>query len=46
MKKKELCWVGPSKKDFLKFPAEIIEDMGYGLYQAQLGEKHVNAKVL
>lgn len=46
MKLKELIWVGSTKKDLSSFSEDIQDDMGYGLYLAQIGEKHKNAKVL
>lgn len=45
-KTKALAWVGSSRKDLKKFPAEVRSAMGYALYQAQLGLKAVNAKPL
>jgi phage-related protein len=41
---KPLHWVASSKKDFLAFPAEVQDDMGYALGVAQLGGKHPHAK--
>lgn len=46
MKLKELIWIGSSKKDLTGFPEDVKSAMGYGLYLAQLGEKHKNAKPL
>jgi phage-related protein len=43
---KPLKWVGSSKKDFIKFPENVQDAMGFALYQAQKGEKHVHAKPL
>lgn len=45
-KTKALAWIGSSRKDLKKFPAEVRSGMGYALYQAQLGLKAVNAKPL
>lgn len=45
-KAKLLAWIGSSRKDLKKFPAEVRNAMGYALYQAQLGLKAVNAKPL
>lgn len=33
-----------SKKDYLSFPIEVQDEMGYALGLAQLGAKHPNAK--
>lgn len=43
---KKLIWVGNSKKDIMRFPKEVMQEMGYALYQAQLGEKYRKAKPL
>lgn len=43
---KLLRWVGSSKKDLIKFPDAVKRSMGFALYQAQKGEKHVHAKPL
>ena len=43
---KPLVWIGSSKKDFRDFPDEVKSEMGYGLFQAQLGARHRNAKTL
>jgi phage-related protein len=37
-------WVGGAKKDFLSFPAVVIDEMGHALGVAQLGGKHTSAK--
>jgi phage-related protein len=39
-----LYWVGSAKDDLLKFPEEVIDDIGYALGVAQLGGKHPDAK--
>ena len=44
-REKPLHWVGSSKKDYLAFPAEVQDDMGYALGLAQLGAKHPHAKL-
>ncbi len=41
-----LAWIGSSRKDLKKFPAEVQSAMGFALYQAQLGLKAINAKPL
>jgi len=43
---KPLVWMGSTRKDLLAFPDEVKSEMGYGLYQAQLGKRHRNAKPL
>lgn len=43
---KPLLWLGASKRDLLAFPAEVQQVVGYGLYLAQCGEKHPDAKPL
>src|SRR5258705_5649215 len=43
---KILQWVGSSKKDLLKMPAEVVTIMGYALHLAQQGLKHGQAKAL
>jgi phage-related protein len=43
---KPVTWVGTSLKDLRKFPAAVQDVMGYGLYLAQVGGKHSDAKVL
>jgi len=41
---KPLYWVASAKKDYLTFPAEVQDDMGYALGLAQLGGKHPKTK--
>ena len=43
---KNLIWVGSSRSDLKRFPAEVKDVMGYALYQAQLGLKALSAKPL
>jgi phage-related protein len=43
---KPLFWIGPSKKDLKDFPVEVRRAMGFALFQAQAGGKHVDAKPL
>ena len=43
---RELFWVGSSRDDLREFPEEVRLAFGYGLFLAQLGEKHPNAKPL
>jgi phage-related protein len=44
--KKDVIWWASSKKDLSKFPDDIQDVMGYGIYQAQIGQKHPDAKPL
>ena len=39
-----LFWVGSAKSDFMEFPREVSEDIGFALGVAQLGGKHSDAK--
>jgi len=41
---KPLHWVASAKRDYLSFPGEVQDEMGYALGLAQLGAKHPNAK--
>jgi len=43
---KELVWIGSTKEDLKRFPAEVRNIMGYALYVAQAGGKHPDAKPL
>ena len=43
-REKPLHWVASAKKDYLAFPTEVQDDMGYALGLAQLGAKHPSAK--
>jgi phage-related protein len=43
-REKPLHWVASTKKDYMSFPAEVQDEMGYALGLAQLGVKHPNAK--
>lgn len=43
---KPLEWVGSSKEDLRKFPAAVLDRVGFALYQAQVGLKHRDAKPL
>jgi phage-related protein len=42
----QLIWVGPSLDDMRGFPEEVRQVMGFALYLAQVGDKHVAAKPL
>lgn len=41
---KELEWLGSSRKDSMKFPVEVKQEMGYALHLAQSGEHYHKAK--
>lgn len=43
---KELYWVGSSRKDLKAMPEPVRSDVGYALYEAQMGEKSDRAKTL
>ena len=43
---KEVIWVGSSLEDLIEFPEDVQDEVGYALYQAQLGLKARNAKLL
>ena len=43
---KPVEWVGSSKEDLKKFPAAVQDQVGFALYQAQVGLKHRAAKSL
>ncbi len=43
---KPLFWIGSSRVDLREFPEEVSHSMGFALWQAQLGRKHRDAKVL
>jgi phage-related protein len=43
---KPLFWVGSSKKALKSFPLEVRRMIGFALFQAQAGSKHVAAKPL
>ena len=43
---KSVEWVGSSKADLKKFPAAVQDEVGFALYQAQVGLKHRDAKPL
>ncbi len=41
-----LIWVGSSLTDLKAFPEEVRQIIGYALFLAQVGDKHLNAKPL
>lgn len=43
---KEIEWLGSSKKDLIKFPLEVVQEMGFALYCAQKGDHYHKAKPL
>jgi phage-related protein len=43
---KPIIWLGNSLKNVRGFPAAVKDEIGFALYQAQLGHKHINAKPL
>ena len=43
---KNIVWIGSSRTDLKAFPDEVKEEMGYALYQAQIGLKALSAKPL
>jgi phage-related protein len=43
---KPVEWVGSSYKDFRAFPDAVQDEMGFALYQAQIGGKSADTKPL
>lgn len=43
---KPLVWVGSSLRDVRRFPVEVRRAVGFALYLAQRGERHLDAKPL
>jgi phage-related protein len=43
---KPLIWMGDSLDVLREFPPRVREEMGFALYRAQLGSKHLAAKPL
>jgi len=43
---KPLVWMGDSLQAVKRFPAAVQDEIGFALYQAQTGDKHVSAKPL
>ncbi|MBA2368448.1 MAG: type II toxin-antitoxin system RelE/ParE family toxin [Candidatus Protochlamydia sp.] len=43
---KRLFWIGSSREDLKQFPDEVQDEMGHGLYLAQMGDRHSHAKTL
>ena len=43
---KPVIWLGSSLSELKAFPAAVQDEMGYAVYLAQCGQKHVSAKPL
>ncbi|WP_448204046.1 type II toxin-antitoxin system RelE/ParE family toxin [Azospirillum sp. sgz302134] len=43
---KTVRWIGSSLKDLSRFPDDVKQVMGFGIFLAQAGEKHPDAKPL
>jgi len=43
---KPVIWIGSAKADLSRFPEDVKDAMGFALFVAQRGGKHVNAKPL
>src|SRR5579883_1139422 len=43
---KPVIWIGSSRRDLRAFPDPVKDRMGFALYVAQQGGKHVDAKPL
>jgi phage-related protein len=43
---KPLVWMGDSRETVRGFPQAVKNEIGFALYQAQSGDKHINAKPL
>ena len=41
MKEKAIEWIGSSKKDLRSLSEDVINEIGYALYQAQIGSQMV-----
>jgi phage-related protein len=41
---KPIEWMGDSKRCLMSLPPEVRKTVGFALYQAQNGEKHIDAK--
>ncbi len=46
MNEKTLEWISSSKKDLMSLPENVIDEIGYALYLAQIGGQHSDIKVL
>ncbi len=43
---KPVVWLGDSLRELKTFPSPVQDEMGYAIYLAQCGQKHVSAKPL
>jgi phage-related protein len=43
---KPLIWIGDSLQAVQRFPEEVKDEIGFALFQAQTGNKHIKAKPL
>ena len=43
---KPVIWLGDSLRELKEFPAAVQDEMGYAIYLAQCGQKHVSSKPL
>lgn len=43
---KQVVWIGSSRNDLKKFPDAVCDSVGFAIWQAQMGRKHRDAKVL
>ena len=43
---KPVVWLGDSLRELRSFPGTVQDEMGYAIYLAQCGQKHVSAKPL
>ena len=43
---KPLVWIGRTRADLSAFPEDVKDSIGFALYLAQQGSKHINAKPL
>ena len=43
---KPVVWLGDSLRELRTFPAVVQDELGYAIYLAQRGDKHVSAKPL
>jgi phage-related protein len=43
---KPLIWIGRARADLSAFPEDVKDSIGFALYMAQQGSKHINAKPL
>jgi phage-related protein len=41
-----ILWIASAKRDLMAMPSDVIDDFGFGLYQAQIGKHPDSGKVL